>query len=179
MYPNDSPYDVSHVYWNKMALIWRERDQEEQYMTIGNDLATIQDLRDCGLLKLFWLSSMRKHIELLRYLVYSWDDQVIDIQTWCTTLEIQVAENYFLTVLSRWGAPISLSGSRSGGEIIKYYISTHCLLIYQPTNDGKIYIKDVVCFPLRTIMFLSFKLVDNASLHVANKSHMQYSLEYL
>lgn len=68
------------------------------------------------------------------------------IHTWCTTLEIQVEDIYFLICMSRRGAPISLSGSRSGGQIVKYYVSAHCRSSSQPTKDGKINIKDVVRF---------------------------------
>jgi len=53
MCPNDPSCDVSAIYWNKMALIRREREHEEQDLTTMNDTATIQALRDCGLLKFF------------------------------------------------------------------------------------------------------------------------------
>lgn len=100
-YPNDSPCDVASIYFNKMALIWREREHEEHNFTIGNDPATIQALRDCELLKFFGLPGMRHQIELLRYLVRAWDVQAQAFILGAHTLEILVAEIYFLTRLSR------------------------------------------------------------------------------
>lgn len=41
IHPNDSPCDVVGVYWKKMALIWRGKEHEEQYLTATNDLAKI------------------------------------------------------------------------------------------------------------------------------------------
>lgn len=65
--------DVLGLYWNKMALIWREREHEEQDLAVANDLATIQTLRDCGLLKFLWFPRMRQHMELLAYIFRAWD----------------------------------------------------------------------------------------------------------
>lgn len=66
---NDSSYCVSGLYRNKMDLIWREREHEEQDLNATNDLSTIQALRYCGLLKILWLFRMRQQMELLEYLV--------------------------------------------------------------------------------------------------------------
>jgi len=56
--PNDPSCDVPVFYWNKMALIWRGREHEEKYLTATTDVSTIQALRDCRLLKFFWLPCM-------------------------------------------------------------------------------------------------------------------------
>lgn len=50
---NESLIDVLGVHQHKMAFIWREREHEEQDLNVGNDPATIQALKNCGLLKLF------------------------------------------------------------------------------------------------------------------------------
>lgn len=42
-----------------MALIWREREHEAEDMIVANDLATMQALRNCGILKLFQILGMR------------------------------------------------------------------------------------------------------------------------
>ena len=49
----------------------------------------------------------------------------------------------------------------------------------EPRKDGKINIRDVMDFPLRTILFTIAKLGGTVTLHVANRSYMQYSLECL
>ena len=56
-----------------MAITWREREHEEHDMVSLNDPGTIEALRDCGLLKYFRLSGMRQQLELLQFLVHSWD----------------------------------------------------------------------------------------------------------
>jgi len=70
-----------------------------------------------------------------------------------------------------------LSSSRNGGETIKDYVSEHYQLRSQPTKDEKIGIENVVCFPLRIILFIIAILANSAYLHVVNMSHMEYALE--
>jgi len=79
---------------------------------------------------------------------------------------------YFLTGLSRWGAPISLSGFDEGGESVRDYIQQFCQEGAQPSRDRKINIRDVSDLPLRTTLFTLTKLAGNATLHLANKSYM-------
>ena len=83
----------------------------------------------------------------------------------------------FLTGFSRRGFPISLSGSIVGGETLRDYILQYFYLGAESSKYGKIKIRDVRDFPLRTIFFTITKLVDTITLHVANRSYMQYELE--
>ena len=87
-----------------------------------HDLATVNVLRNCGLLKSFCISSMRKKINLLQYLLDAWDptSQVFRIRG--KSIPLTIVDIYFLTGLSRQGAPISLSGSAHGGESVRDYI---------------------------------------------------------
>ena len=92
---------------------------------------------------------------------------------------ILVEDIYFLIGLSRRGLPISLSGSALGGETVRDYILQHCHPGTEPSKDGKINIRNVRDFPLRTILFTIAKLSGSATLHVANISYMKYALECL
>ena len=90
---------------------------------------------------------------------------------------ITIEDVYFLTGLLRRGLPISLSGSIVGGEIVRDYVLQHCYPGAEPSKDGKINIRDVRDFPLRTILFTIAKLAGTVTLHVVNRSYMQYVLE--
>ena len=87
-----------------------------------NDPSTIEALRDCGLLKYFMLFGMRQQLELLQFLVHSWDPTEQVFHIWDKVLPILIDDIYFLTRLSRRGAPIALSGSARGGESVRDYI---------------------------------------------------------
>ena len=89
---------------------------------------------------------------------------------------IIVEDVCFLTGLSRRGFPISLIGSPVGGETVRDYVMQYCYLGAEPSKDGKINIRDVSDFPLRTILFMISKIVGTITLHVANRSYMQYAL---
>lgn len=136
-------------------------------------------LRDCGLLKYFRLSRMRQQLELLQFLVHSWDptEQVFHIGD--KVLPILINDIYFLTRLLRCGAPISLSGFACGGESARDYIRQFCWPGTQPSKDGKINIRDVRDMPLQTILFTITKLAGSMTLHVVNRSYMQYAFECL
>lgn len=124
-------------------MIWREREHESHDLDVANDLATIQALRNYGLLKFFWLLSIRVQLELLEYLVNTWDILIQCFRLGAHILSIQVEEIFFLTYLSRNGPPISLFFTRMGNDIIKDYIVANCRPLSHPIKDGKINIKDV------------------------------------
>ena len=64
-----------------MAFIWIEAQHEEQGLNAANDPSTIQTLKKYGFLKFFWLLGMRQQMELLEFLVHSWD-----VQAWALRL---------------------------------------------------------------------------------------------
>ena len=142
-----------------------------------NDLGTVRALRDCGLLKYFKLSGMRQQIELLEFLFRTWDLAIEAFHIRKKVVPITVEDAYFLTGLSRRGLPISLSGSALGGETVRDYVLQYCYPGAELRKYGKINIRDVSNFPLRTILFMITKLVGTVTLHVANRSYMQYVLE--
>lgn len=86
---------------------------------------------------------------------------------------------YFLMGLSRLGAPNSFSGFTRGGELVRYYIRQFCQEGSQTSRVGNINTRDVEDLPLRTILFTLSKLAGSATLHLENRSYMQYALECL
>ena len=137
-----------------------------------NDVGTIRALRDYGLQKYFRLSGMRQQIELLEFLVRAWDPAIEAFHIKEKLVPITVEDVYFLIGFLRRGLPISLSGSILGGETMRDYVLQHCYPGAEPSKDGKINIRDVWDFPLRTILFTITKLVGTITLHVANRSYM-------
>ena len=91
-------------------------------MVYLNDPDTVRALRDWGFLKYFRLSGMRQHMELLQFLIHSWDSTIHEFHIGDKVLPILVDDIYFLIGLSRRGAHISLAGSIRGGETVKDYI---------------------------------------------------------
>ena len=160
-----------------MTITWREIEHEEKYMISLNDPGTIRALRFCGLLKYFKLSRMRQQIELLEFLVQAWDPSIEAFHIKNQVVSIAVEDVYFLTGLLRRGLPISLTRSTVGGETVRDYVMQYCYLGEEPRKYGKINIRDVRDFPLRTILFTIAKLSDTVTLHVVNRSYMHYALE--
>lgn len=142
-----------------------------------NDPDTIRALRDCGVLKYFRLSGMRHQIELLEILVRAWDSTIDAFHIRNKVVPIIVEEIYFLINFLRRSLHISLSGSSLGRETVRDYVLQYCYPGVEPSKDGKINIYDAYDFPLRTILFMITNLAGTDTLHVANRSYMQYALE--
>jgi len=162
-----------------MSITWQEREHEEQDIVALNDLGTIEAFRNYGLLKYFKFFRMRQQLELLQFFVHTWDPIYQAFHIRGKVVAIMIDDVYFLTGLSRHGAPISLSAFACGGELVRDYIQQFFLLGTQPSRDGKIKIMDVHDFPLRKILFTITKLASNVTLHLVNRSYMQYALKYL
>lgn len=121
-----------------MVITWRECEHEEEDMISLHDQGTVTTLRNCGLLKFFHISRMRKKISLLQYFLDVWDpiNQVFQIRG--KSIPLIVKDIYFFTALLRRGAPLSLSGSARGSESMRDYVHQFCRDGSQPSRDDKI-----------------------------------------
>lgn len=162
----------AEIGWSKMTITWREREHEEEDMIALQDLATMTALRNCGLLKLFRISSMRQQISLLQYFLDAWDPVTQVFQIRGKNIPFTVEDIYFLTGLLRRGSPVSLSGPSLGGESVRDYVRRYCKEGSKPGKDGKILIRDVTSRSLRTILFTIGRMVGSMSVHAANRSYM-------
>ena len=91
-------------------------------------------------------------------------------------LTMEVEDIYFLTGLSRRGAPISLTGSRGGDITTRELIDQH----YAPrtgTSGKKIVIKTMTDRALRTVLFTMQRVVKSQVVHQASRAHMMYAIE--
>ena len=89
---------------------------------------------------------------------------------------VEVEDIYFFTGLSRWGAPISLTGSRGGDITTRELIDRH----YVPgtrTSGKKIPIREVMDGPLQTILFTMQRVAGTQGVHQDSRAHMLYSIE--
>jgi len=162
-----------------MTITWREHEHEEEDLIALHDPATVNALRNYGLLNFFRISSMRQQINLLQYWLDAWDLTSQAFQIRGKSIPLTMEDIYFLTGLSRRGAPVSLLGPSHGGDSVRDYVRRHYREGSQPGKDGKIIIRDVTDRSLRTILFTIGRMAGSASVHAANRSYMQYALECL
>lgn len=71
--PNLSFILFSKIYWIKMVITWCECEHEEEDIIYLHNQGIVTALRNCGLLRFFYISSMRQHISLLQYLLDALD----------------------------------------------------------------------------------------------------------
>jgi hypothetical protein len=135
-----------------MVLEWTEREHEDDNAAVENHPQTIAALRDCGLLKYFWIPGMRAQVCLLEHLVRMWDPDQQVFNVGAHALKIDIEDIYFLTSLSRWGSHVSLSGNRRGGMKMSEYCREYCMPEAE-RQRGKVAIWGVKDITLRTILF--------------------------
>ena len=133
-------------------VIWKERKHDNDDEFAEPNTGCIATLRDCGLLKFFHTPSMVSHEHLLEHILCMWNLEQQYFEVGAHVLTIEVEDIYFLTGLSRRGAPISLTSSRGGDITTQELINHHCIPGTR-TSGKKIPIKAVVDGPLRTVLF--------------------------
>ena len=133
-------------------VIWKERQHDYDDSHAKENAGCISSLRGCGLLKHFHAPSMVSHVQLLKHILRMWNTEQHHFDVGPPILTIELEDIYFLTGLSRRGAPISLTGSEGRDISTQELIVRHC-------NPGtkmsgkKIPIKEVRDLPLRTMIF--------------------------
>ena len=133
-------------------MIWKERTHDNEDATVERNAGCIATLRYCGLLKFFWTPSMVPHEQLLEHILQMWNLEQQYFKVGAHILIVEVEDIYFLTGLSRRGAPISLTGSRGGDITTRELIDRHCAPGIG-TSRKKIPIKVVMDRSLRIILF--------------------------
>ena len=109
-------------------VIWKERWHDDDDSHAERNVGCIDALRNCGLLNLFCTPSMVSHERLVEYILHMWNLKQQYFKVGEHVLTIEVEYIYFLTGLSRRGAPISLTGSHGGDMTTQELIDRHCLL---------------------------------------------------
>ena len=98
-------------------------------------------------MKFFQTPSMVSNERLLEHILRMWNPKHQLFEVGDHILTVEVEDIYFLTGLSRWGAPISLTSSRGGDITTQELIDRH----YIPgmrTSGKKIPIRVVTDRPL-------------------------------
>ena len=96
---------------------------------------------------------MVSHEQLLEHILQMWNPEQQYFEVGAHILTVEVEDIYFLIGLSRWGAPISLTGSR-GGDITTQELIDHHFILGMRTSGKKIPIKAVMDGPLWTVFFM-------------------------
>lgn len=111
-----------------MVIEWREREHQGAYNEALNNPDTIDALRQCVILKYFYISSMRLETSLLQLLIGYWNPDRLLFMVDNEPLPLEVEEIYFLTVLSRRGQEENLHGGGQGDAslTIQEYITVYC-----------------------------------------------------
>ena len=95
---------------------------------------------------------------------------------WAHILIVEVEDIYFLTSLSRQGAPISLTSSHGGDITTRELIDRHCVP-GTGTSGKKIPIRTVTDRAPRIVLFTIQRVAGSQGVHQDSRAHMMYALE--
>ena len=157
-------------------VIWKERTHDDKDATAERNLVCISTLWNYGLLKFFWTPSMVSHERLLEHILRMWNLEQQYFEVGAHILTMEVEDIYFLTGLSRWGAPISLTGSCGRDITTRDLIDRHCAP--GTGTSGKIIpIREVIDKALWIILFTMQRVVRSQGVHQDSRAHMLYAIE--
>ena len=91
-------------------VVWKEREHELDFIRGANDHGNVSALWECGLIKLFKITSMRAHIILVACMHRMWNPKKQHFEVGAHILTVEVEYIYFLNEISWRGAHISLDG---------------------------------------------------------------------
>ena len=157
-------------------VIWKEWKHDDDDSCAERNVGCIAALRNCCLLKFFHTPSMVSHERLLEHILHMWNPEQQYFEVGAHVLTIEVEDIYFFTRLSRWGAPISLTGSHGRDVTTQELIDRYCLPSTR-TSGKKIPIKAVVDLPLCNILFTMQRLARSQGPHQTSRAHMLYAIE--
>ena len=107
-------------------VIWKERTHDNKDAAVERNAVCIAALQDYGLLNFFQTPSMVSHGRLLEHILRMWNPEQQYFEVGAHILIVEVEDIYFLTSLSRRGAPISLTGSHGRDITTRELIDRHC-----------------------------------------------------
>ena len=119
---------------------------------------------------------MISHERLLEHILRMWNLEQQHFEVGAHILIVQVEDIYFLTGLSRRGAPISLIGSR-GGDITTQELINHHYILGTRTLGKKIPIKAVMDGPLWIVLFMMQRVAGSQGVRQDSRAHMLYAVE--
>jgi hypothetical protein len=161
-----------------IMLEWKEREHEL------DDVASLQSprsraaLRNCGLLKYVKMQKMKKEVLLLEHMIGLWNVAEQGFQMGMQLLTIELEDVYFITGLSKRGAPIVLTGQRALPAPVDEYLANHCVPGARLVG-GRIAIKDIRDLSLRSILFSITSIEGSTSAHLVSRSQVAYGLQCL
>ena len=109
-----------------------------------------------------------------------WDHDLGAFDLQGEILEITLEDIYFISGLSRRGAPVNLEGTGTGGDLLRFhnYIDTY----YVPGTQKMgtcIPIVHIRSLPLQVLVSTIVRVVGSSSLHLATRNQMIILVECL
>ena len=157
-------------------LEWKEWEHELNDQVVLNDNATIDSLRNCGLLKFFMCLGLRVQPLLLQRMVAMRDSDSQHFVVGDQVLEMDIDDIYFLTRLCHRGELVLFGGQGGSGELVDSYVNDLCMP-GTSKQAGKLPFQHVSNVALQNIIFKVTQLVGSTSTQLASKSQVVMMFE--
>jgi hypothetical protein len=161
-----------------IMLEWKERENELDDVASLKSPSARAMLSNCGLLKYVKVQKMKKEVLLLEHMIGLWNIAKKVFQMGTQLLNIELEDVYFITGLSKRGAPIVLTVQWVLPAPMDEYLANHCVPGARLVG-GRIAIKDIRDLYLRSIMFSITSIVGSMSAHLVSISQVAYGLQCL
>lgn len=143
-------------------------------LVIINHQPSIDTLKACNLYKFWAIPGMRAQVGFLQWLVDRWNVQDQCFFIGGHQLEMEPEDIYFLIGLPKRGEHLTLFRTRPSGQSVDSLWLEWCNV---QTRDKGIDIKTISHPEMMVISFTVTRLCRSATLHVANRSQMQTTVD--
>jgi hypothetical protein len=162
----------------RMYVHWRERENEDIDLLVGEDPNATTALAQCGLLKFFQCPFMRAQPRLLKTLVDYWHPDGEEFMIEGQLLTPMTKDIYFLTSLSRRGESVNFHTFPSGPHNIAELIELHCEADKDKVGT-QVSIHKISNLSLKVIVLLIQQIIGSTFLHQASQAHMNCVIQCL
>ena len=122
---------------------------------------------------------MRANVRILEFMVNYWDHDMGMFNLQGETLELTEEDIYFITGLSRRGAPVNLEGTSRGGDPLSVQNSVEIFCTPGTQRRGtNVPIEDIQDFTLQVLASTIVRLAGSTSLHLATRNQMRVAVDY-
>ena len=130
-------------------------------------------------LKFFMVTCLRTQPDLLQYLVGEWDPNEGKFNIRGQELEIEAADIYFLTRLSRRGERPYMTGTRITGETMDMFMGRLCPGAEKSDKGGKLKIATIRDLSLEVLLSTITSAASSQAPHEATKTQLRLAVDCL
>lgn len=163
----------------KTTFSWQDHMHDKDDERWATDPQCLNVLQNSRLLKLFLTPLLSAQLDLLEYLIWSWNPMEGKFIIHGQEVDFDATDIYFLTGLSRWGERPRMGSVRITEDSLDILITRVFPRAWKSSTSGKLQIPMVNDLSLRVLLFTITRVASSQAQHKATKTQLWLALDFL